>query len=119
MTLDYEPSMEELRWTGCLIYRTFGTGRFYKAKNGKTVEERQGEEFIPTRLGEIPTGDWFRMMEAAAVREGCGELLEALADYCSRFPWLRNEDEIRHYALELLSSGQYNARTVAGKVVIE
>ena len=70
-----------------------------------------GKEFVRTvAAGVLELDEWRRLMEDAVEREGAGELLNRIVEYCRiHCVWLRREKELRGYALECLSSEAYRA----------
>ena len=103
-------SMNDLKWSSVLEFRTKGTGKFFTTSNGRRKEETVGFDVVHTvGAGELELGEWCRQMEEAVKREGKEDLLTRIVDYCRRLAWFHSEERVRQYALECLSCEAYKA----------
>ena len=106
-----EYSMEDLVWVGVREFQSVGTGKFYRAGNGKMKEETRGVEFVNTvGAGKMDLADWYLAMEAAIHREGKTAALAEKIEHAKTCAWLRTPADILHYTLELVETEVRNGK---------
>ena len=103
--------MVDLAWKSSRMYRQEPTGTFTTNRNGRRVPVTKGTEYVTTAgAGTMPLSEWYRRMETAVQAEGKQELLDRIEAYCKEHcAWLRNDQAVREYALEVLSDKAYEA----------
>lgn len=98
-----EYSMKDLVWVGVREFQSVGTGKFYRAGNGRMKEETRGVEFVNTvGAGKMELADWYLAMEAAVHREGRTAELAGKIERAKTLAWLRTPEDIRRCALEMM-----------------
>ena len=98
-----EYTMADLVWVGVREFQSVGTGKFYRARNGKMKEETRGVEFVNTvGAGRMELDDWYLAMEAAIHREGRTAALAEKIDRAKTLAWLHTPEAIRRCALEMM-----------------
>jgi len=100
-----EYSMADLVWVGVREFQSVGTGKFYRAGNGRMKEETRGVEFVNTvGAGKMELSDWYMAMEAAVHRAGKTAVLAEKIERAKTLAWLHTPADILHYALELMET---------------
>lgn len=100
-----EYTTADLVWVGVLEFRAVGTGRYFRAGNGRMKEEMIGAEYVNTvGAGQMNLDDWYLAMESAIHREGKTAVLAAKIEHAKTCAWLHTPKDILHYALELVET---------------
>ena len=101
-------TIEDLKQTGALEFRTIPTGTYITAGNGKRKMVTVGKEYVPTHCGKIDKDEWCRLMEEAICKEGKNTLLLQIETYCRlHCAWLHTDQAVHEYAMSCLSSEAY------------
>lgn len=91
-------SFEDLR-------KRYGTGVGYlisdHGRGRKTYGYRLG---IMTQIGDIELSVWRKLMRNLIEKAGEQNLYDTLKEWVRSFPWLKDEEDIEQYALELHSA---------------
>lgn len=106
-----EYKMADLCWVGVRGFRAIGTGKFFRAGNGRMKEEMTGVEYVNTvGAGQMNLDDWYLAMESAIHREGKTAVLAAKIEHAKTCAWLHTPKDILHYALELVETEVRNGK---------
>ena len=101
-------TINDLKQTSALEYRTVPNGKWHVSRNGRRVQETTGIEYVPTAVGKFEQTEWMRLAKEAVLREKGATLLKAVCDHCKKHcVWLRKEAEIEAYAVNCIVSGAY------------
>ena len=103
-------AIKDLKWISSREYRQEPTGSYTVNRNGRRVPVTKGTEYVRTAgAGTMPLAEWYLRMETAIKQEGLTDLLEKVMDRCRQLAWLKNEQQIKEYALECMESEAYKA----------
>lgn len=101
-------TIEDLKQTGAMEFRTVPTGEYITAGNGRRKMVTVGKEYVPTRCGKLDKDEWCRLMEEAIREEDKNTLLFQIETHCRlHCAWLHTDQDVHEYAMSCLSSGAY------------
>ena len=90
------------------IGRAVPTGLYERTRIGTRREICRYGEAFKTNVKEIDPEDWKKLMYACVEASGSEKLFAAIKQYCeSRLAWLKKEDALDEYSLEILAGRVY------------
>lgn len=82
-------TMADLVWVGVREFQSIGTGKFFRAGNGRMKEETRGVEFVNTvGAGRMTLEEWYAAMEEAVIREEKTAALDVWIEKTKSCAWL-------------------------------